>query len=247
MILIGIWCITTAIALASVFTAGQLAIQRRILPWSGGILVGIAAFWVLPAIAAEQGWRASLIGVLGVLFLLGVIDRYVYPICPFCAAGVHTHHEGESTHHHSHAISLAWPLLVVGCLHSFLDGWTIGLGRHAEAAVALSWGATIHKIPESMAVGFLALRLSHSRASALGAVGLVQAAMAAGLALASQPIDSQWANWGAVAACGFLLLLGIVAAQQEWRAHGRDAAMRTVAPGLLGCLLLAIATRALGR
>jgi zinc transporter ZupT len=247
MIQAAIWCLTTAIALASVFTVGQHSIQRRILPWSGGILVGIAVFWVLPAIAAEQGWLVSLISVLGVLLLLGVIDRYVYPICPFCAAGVHTHHTGESVHDHSHAISLAWPLLVVGCLHSFVDGWTIGLGRHAEAAVALSWGATIHKIPESMAVGFLALRLSRSRTSALGAVALVQVAMAAGLALASQPIDSHWAIWGAVSACGFLLLLGIVAAQQEWRAHGRDSAVRTVAPGLLGCLLLALAIHVLAR
>ncbi len=247
MIAIGIWCLTTAIALASFLTAGQHSIQRRILPWSGGILVGIAAFWVLPAIAEEQGWPVSLAGVLGVLLLLGVVDRYVYPLCPFCAAGVHTHGAHESEHQHSHAISLAWPLLAVGCLHSFFDGWTIGLGRFGDAAEALSWAATIHKIPESMAVGFLALRLSHSRKAALGAVALVQAAMAAGLLLASEPIDSRWVNWGAVGACGFLLLLGIVAAQQEWRAHGRDAAMRTVAPGLLGCALLAVAAHVLAR
>jgi len=245
MILIGIWCLTTIIAVASVLTAGQHSFQRRILPWSGGILVGIAAFWVLPAIAAEQGWAPSLAGVLGVLLLLALVDRYVYPICPFCAAGMHTHGAGESEHEHSHVISLAWPLLVVGYLHSFFDGWTIGLGRYSQAATALSWGATIHKIPESMAVGFLALRLSHTRRAALGAVVLVQVAMASGLVLASEPIDLRWVSWGAVAACGFLLLLGFVAAQQEWRAHGREAAMRTVAPGLLGCLLLALATRAL--
>src|SRR5439155_15562716 len=87
----------------------------------------------------------------------------------------------------SHVITLAWPLLLVGCLHSFFDGWTIGLSRFSglsHAAAALSWGATIHKIPESMAVGFLAARLTLTRRIALGTVALIQIAMAAGLPLA---------------------------------------------------------------
>jgi len=245
MILVGIWFFTTAIAVLSV-SAGQTVVHRRILPLSGGILVGIAAFWVLPEIAVNQGWAVSLAGVLAVLFLLGLIDRYVYPLCPFCAAGVHSHGGPESAPH-THVISLAWPLLLVGSLHSFFDGWTIGLGHYSHAVAALSWGATIHKIPESMAVGFLARRLTHSRKAAFGAVGLVQTSMAVGLMLASQPIDTRWANWSAMGACGFLLLLGIVASQQEWRVYGKTAAVRAVAPGVLGCALLALATHVLSR
>lgn len=252
MILVGIWCLTTAIAVASVLSAEQTSVQRRILPWSGGLLVGIAVFWVLPAIAEDEGWLPSLAGVVAVLLFLGLVDRYIYPICPFCAAGVHTHGASESAAAHEHVISLAWPLLVIGCLHSFFDGWTIGLAHSpglSNAAAALSWGATIHKIPESMAVGFLAARLTHTRRMALATAALVQAAMAAGilLAVAAGTLDNRWANWSAIAACGFLLLLGLVALQQEWRSHGKLAAMRTVAPGLAGCAILALVSHVLGR
>jgi hypothetical protein len=55
--------------------------------------------------------------------------------CPFCAAGV----QPDAT------LAPGWPLLAVGCLHSFLDGWTIGLSLAAlsNAAAALPWGAIV--------------------------------------------------------------------------------------------------------
>jgi hypothetical protein len=74
------------------------------------------------------------------------IDRHIYPICPFCAAGSRSVASVGSVRSHRHTLTLGWPLLVVGCAHSFLDGWTIA--SPSSAFVALSWAAVVHKIPE---------------------------------------------------------------------------------------------------
>jgi hypothetical protein len=52
-ILFGTCCLTTAIAIISVFSAGQALLKRQVLPWTGGLLLGIGVFWILPK------WRSS--------------------------------------------------------------------------------------------------------------------------------------------------------------------------------------------
>src|SRR5258708_20658964 len=79
--------LTTAIAIVSALTSATASAQRRMLPWMGGVLLGIGAFWILPEVAANRGWSASVTSVLALVLVLGIVDRYVYPICPFCAAG----------------------------------------------------------------------------------------------------------------------------------------------------------------
>jgi zinc transporter ZupT len=202
--------------------------------------------------AEDRGWGATLAGVSGILLLLGLLDRYVYPICPFCAAGVHGHVRDNRADANLDANGLGRPLLAVACLHNFFDGWTIAVFHVASLShslAALSWGATIHKIPESVAIGLLAARFSSSRRKALGAVLSIQAAMATGgvLAVWSGRLDSRWAEISAMPACALLLLIGLLTLHQEWRLNGRLSAMRAVAPGLLGCGLAALARTILSR
>jgi len=212
-------------------------LQRRVLPVAGGVLLGIALFWILPEMAEDRGWGLSLLGVGAAFALLAWVDQKVYPLCPFCAAGVHGLH--------SH--SMGWPLLAVGCLHSFTDGWAIGAPRAAGGLVALAWGATIHKLPESVAIGFLAARLTHSRRRALAVVALLQASMAAGglCALLAGALDRRWETFAVMLACALLLLFGVLSLRDEWQHNGRISALRAAAPGVAGCALAAIAMRVL--
>ena len=241
-ILLGTCCLTTAIAIVSVFSAGHASLHRRVLPWVGGLLVGIAVFWILPEMAAQRGWVPSLVGVSAILLVAVWFDRHVYPICPFCAAGVHADPACR------HKITFGWPLLVVGCIHSFFDGWTIALPQVASSlgpATALSWGAIVHKLPESVAIGILAARLTSSRSRALETVGLIQAAMALGgiSAILVGNLEPRWSSLYSVPACAILLLFGLLALQQEWRFRGYAAALRAAGPGLLGCGLAALASQ----
>jgi zinc transporter ZupT len=251
-ILIAIWCFTTLIALFSVLSADYAPLQRRLVPWTAGLLLGIGLFWILPEMAADRGWGPTAAGVSGILLMLGLVDRYLYPICPFCAAGVHAHHAKDAARSCRHTITLGWPLLAFGCIHMFFDGWTIALSHVASLSnlgTALSWGATIHKIPESAAIGVLAARLSSSRRRALLAVAWVQIVMAAGgiVALAAGGADSRLAELSALPACAFLLLFGFLSLQKEWRLNGGTLAIRAAAPGLVGCGLAALMSTILTR
>jgi zinc transporter ZupT len=224
-ILIGTCCLTTAIAVLSVFCAGHARLQKRVLPWLGGVLVGIGAFWILPEMAAQRGWALALIGDSAILLVLALIDRYIYPICPFCAAGAHPGAASDSIRSCRHTIALGWPLLAAGCIHSFFDGWTIAFSRASLSSgvyAALSWGAVVHKLPESVAIGIPAARLTSGRTMAMGAVLLIQTAMAAGGAMAvfAGNLDERWADIYSMPACALLMLFGLLALQEEWRFHG---------------------------
>jgi zinc transporter ZupT len=245
-------CLTTAIAILSVFSSRHAPLQRRVLPWIGGMVLGIGAFWILPEMAEQRGWVVSLIGVSAILFALAMIDRFIYPICPYCAAGAHPDATIGSVRSCRRTITLGWPLLVFGCTHSFLDGWTIAFSQVAplsDASTALSWGAIVHKLPESVAIGILAARLTSSRTLALGAVVLIQTTMAVGgtLAVFAGNLDARWADIYSMPACAVLLLFGLLALQEERQFRGSAAAIRAAAPGLVGCGLAALVGQIVSR
>ena len=248
--LLAIFALTTTIAITSALWAGHTRLQQRVLAWAAGMLLGIGLFWILPEVAEDSGWFRTLAGVGGILLLLALIDRFVYPICPFCAAGMHS--QGGATAACGRPVRAGWPLLLFGCVHTFFDGWTIALSRAVgsmHSAPALSWGATTHKIPESVAVGLLASQLTSSRRNALTSVALIQIVMAAGgvLAIFVGCLDSRWTEMSAMPACALLLLFGFLTLEQERRANGRAIAMRAAAPGLLVCGLAALASTILAQ
>lgn len=245
--LVVIFALTSAIAVASALSADHAPVANRLLPWTAGLLLGIGGFWILPEMAQDRGWLPASAAVFGTLIALALFDRYVYPICPFCAAGMHAHGEDDLDAHRHHTLTLTWPLLLFGCIHVFFDGWTIALaqtGAAGESSTSLSWAATVHKMPESLAIGLLAARLTANRKTALIAIGLLQLVMAIGAALALTfgRRNPGWAEFSAIPACAFLLLFGLLTLQQEWKARGGASAMIAAAPGLLGCGAVALAT-----
>jgi zinc transporter ZupT len=240
-----VWVATSVLAAAAALSADYAPLQKKLLPWTAGILLGIGAFWILPEMAVSRGWIPAAGGVAATLVVLALFDRYVYPLCPFCAAGMHAHADCDTEEHRLHTVTLTWPLLLFGCLHVFLDGWTIALASAAGGATAqaLAWGASIHKIPESLAIGVLAARLTSTPAGALRAVAALQLVMGAGgaLAVGLGSVDRGWMEMSAAPACAFLLLFGLLTLQQEWRLRGGAAAMKAAAPGLIGCGAVALA------
>jgi zinc transporter ZupT len=251
-IIICVCAATTGIAIGSVYFASGARLQRRLLPWTAGVLLGVSVFWILPEIAGDRGWSIALGSVLPIVFLLAWIDRYVYPICPFCAGNLHSDscEAIPAARFGRHPVRIGWPLLVVGAAHSFFDGWAIALGRTGwanSASVALSYGIIVHKIPESLAIGLLAARLTSGRTRALGVVAIIQAAMAAGCLF---PIFSAYRNFASaqlllIPACSCLLLFGVLALEDEWRLNGGPSAIRGAVPGLVGCGLASLATKML--
>ena len=250
-----LWALTTGIAIFALFSSTWAPLHKRLMPWTGGVLVGLSVFWILPDLAVSAGWLVSLAGISAGVLLLLAFDRYVYPVCPFCALGGHEGHAGHSHDelgsNHTHYFEVGWPLLIAGCVHNFFDGWMLELSHvHGAGTLsnALSWGFAVHKILEAFAIGLLVSAFASSRRQALGIILLIQAAFAAG-SIAVFYVGGL--NEGIVdifigSAAATLVFFGLSALRVEWRLRGAVPAFRVGIFGIGGCGLLAFALRLIG-
>ncbi|HYZ87237.1 MAG TPA: hypothetical protein VE621_22675, partial [Bryobacteraceae bacterium] len=82
----------TAVALvatlAGVWLTAIPEVGRRLIPFSGLLLVLLTLFWVYPELAQREGFVASAGMLLMAVGVLAAMDRFVVPICPACS---HTH------------------------------------------------------------------------------------------------------------------------------------------------------------
>jgi len=180
-ILIYLFLLTLAGAFAGVRLAEVPSISRRVLPFSGGLLIGIALFWILPEIAARDSWMSGALGLIAGFTLLWLIDRYIYAVCPACS---HTHHH-EDCRQSLHGFGV--PLLIAAGLHSFFDGWSLAISRQKgfeSLKVPFLVGIGIHKLPEGLALGALLIAALGTEWRAMLGAAAAQSMMLAGGALA---------------------------------------------------------------
>lgn len=206
-------------------------IAKRIVPFSGGVLLGIAAFWVVPEIAIHYGWAGGLAGVLAGFALLWTINRFVYPVCPGCSHS-HDHTDCERRLH-----GFAAPLLAAASVHSFFDGWSLTVAQDQSSQdlrLAFLIGIGIHKLPEGLALGVLLLAALGSRWKAALSAAAVQCWMFAG-ALAAVLVERHWSVQRTSAllaiAAGIFVYLGYHAIEEQLRDRGFS---RTLLPALTG-------------
>jgi zinc transporter ZupT len=136
--LVGVW--------AGVFLGRDTArVSEHLAAAGGGLLFGIALFWLVPEIGQTSGWVAAVFFASGVAAALTLLDRILT-------------HTGHSARH-----GVVWPLLVATAIHSVLDGWSVRLlGFQPLDNMAVALGLALHKIPEGAAVGWIAHRAMES-------------------------------------------------------------------------------------
>lgn len=226
------------IAIAGVIAGVRLsaipALSRQLAPFSGGMLAGIAAFWVAPEMAQFPGWRVTLAWVAAGCALIWSIDRFVYPICPSCS---HTHdHDACGTRLHG----FAGPLLAAAALHSLLDGWTLAAAQGNEGTpvmAAFVVGMALHKVPEGLALGAIVRAAMTSRRKALLMSGAVEALTIAGAALETSlaaRLGSAWAHGLLALAAGSFVYLGYHAVHSEYKRRGAAPAFVRALTGVAG-------------
>ena len=151
-------------AAIGVWLTGMRRRARLVVPFSAGVLLGVAVFGLAPELAGEMGWMAALgMGASG-YFLLLAIDRYVSPVCPTCS------HDHDHTGCQAELHGFAAPLIVAAALHSFLDGWgvtTAQISLPLGLRIAVPLAVALHKIPEGIALGGILRPSVGSRATAL--------------------------------------------------------------------------------
>jgi zinc transporter ZupT len=210
--------LATAAAMAGVLIGMWLTGARKrarvVVPFSAGLLGGVALFVLLPELLEEVGWARSfalLAAGYGALFL---VDRYGYPVCPTCAHD-HDHESCAAVLH-----GFAAPLIAAAAVHSFLDGWSISTSEHALTAgarLAVPLAVGLHKLPEGIALGAIMRAAVRTRPAVFGwclvAEGTTVLGGAVGLLLAPY-LGAEWISYPLGIAAGLFVFLAIHAVHQ---------------------------------
>lgn len=107
----------------------------------GGLLSGISLFWLVPEVGEISGLGVAMVAAVSIAALLALLDSLLT-------------HPG-----HPEPNGVVWPLLTATAVHSLLDGWSVRiLGVQPLDHVAVALGLSLHKLPEGLAVGWIARR-----------------------------------------------------------------------------------------
>jgi zinc transporter ZupT len=237
----------TASSLLGVWLKSADRRSRWVLPFSAGVLLGVALFGLLPELAIEKGWTVSILLFGAGYGLLITINRYAYPVCPTCAHD-HDHSTCASELH-----GFSAPLVAAAALHSFLDGWSVATAQWAaplglRVAVPLAIG--LHKVPEGIALGGILRASVRSRPSALAwcvlAEGCTLLGGGAGLLMAPH-LGTDWILYPLGLAAGWVFYLGFHAVHEEWKRRGAAPAFVSALTGVAGAAAIQRGAEALFR
>ena len=131
-----------------------------------GTLLGVTVFGILPESLEGLHWWELLLALASGYFVFFLITKYVYHVCPACAAS----HFDEALAHRFSEIAAAMMLALA--IHCTVDGLAMAAGNEANethtetgraAGVTIVFAVCVHKIPEGLAMGSLLLGAGFSR------------------------------------------------------------------------------------
>ena len=135
-----------------------------------GTLLGVAVCGIAPECWEVLPWWQFVLGVGSGYLLFAIISRYIFHICPACAAS----HFDEATTHRLAEFALV--MIIALAIHCLVDGLALAAGLEESAPVDLSitFAICVHKFPEGLALGALLLGGGFPRAKTLWLVALVE-------------------------------------------------------------------------
>lgn len=123
-----------------------------------GTLLGVTIFGILPESHEGLNWWEILLALASGYALFAIITKYVYHVCPACAA---SHFDEATTHRFS---EIASAMMLALAIHCTVDGLAMSAGGAAEGAtsaagrtvvLSIILAVCVHKIPEGLALGAL--------------------------------------------------------------------------------------------
>jgi zinc and cadmium transporter len=211
-----------------------------------GTLLGVTLFAILPECFEALSWWGLVLALGSGYALFFLITKYVFHVCPACAAS----HFDEATTHRFAEIAAAMMLALA--IHCTVDGLAIAAGHEAHAANApggrvlafsLVLAVCVHKIPEGLALGALLLGAGFGRGKTISRVAAVESTTLlggfAGLFLLRN-VSEVWLAVLVAHAGGGFLFLAAHAILGEIIKHEKALVLTSFAAGLglIGTLVL---------
>lgn len=142
-----------------------------------GTLLGVTVFAIVPESLEALRWWGVLLAMGSGYALFFFISKYVYHVCPACAA---SHFDEAATHRFS---EIASAMMLALAIHCIADGMALAAGHEAKGSHAhggrvldfsLILAVCVHKVPEGLALGALLLGAGFNRAQTLIRVAAVE-------------------------------------------------------------------------
>ena len=231
-----------AAGLGSLIAAGFKKINHLglcvLISFAAGALLAVAFLDIVPETFELIGILPGVISCVSGYLVFWAITKFIFHICPACAA----------THTEVNFKAITISMLVALSIHSFMDGLAIysGVLSGSEAGLLILFAVVFHKIPEGMALTLVAVGSGMSRPKAfLLSVGLESlTTLAGGLAGLAflLPGNSPWLGYilGHVGG-GFVFLVFHALLSETVRHHPRHtvlaASTGALSMGILGFLI----------
>ena len=188
-----------------------------------GTLLGVAVCGIAPeCLEALHWWQFLLAGASG-YFLFAFVTKYVYHVCPACAAS----HFDEATTHR--LAEFATAMMMALSIHCLVDGLALAAGNREtgpetkQVSLSIAFAICVHKFPEGLALGALLLGGGFQRGKMLRLVAAVESTTILGGLLGWFVLRSASDFWLALAlanaAGGFLYLAAHAVLGEIFRHH----------------------------
>ncbi len=196
-----------------------------------GTLLGVAIFGIFPECLEALRWWQFLLGVGSGYLLFALVSRYIFHVCPACAAS----HFDEATTHRLAEFALA--MMIALAIHCTVDGIALAVGHEESKALDLSVTIAIcvHKFPEGLALGALLLGGGFKRGQTLWLVAAVESTTVLGGLLGwffLQNLSPVWLALALANAGGGFFYLGLHAVLGEIFRHHKALVLGNFAAGL---------------
>ena len=210
-----------------------------------GTLLGVAVCGIAPECLHALAWWQFLLGAASGYILFAIVSRYVFHICPACAAS----HFDEATTHRLAEFAVA--MMIALAIHCTVDGLALAVGHEESAAVdtSVTFAICVHKFPEGLALGALLLGGGFGRKKMLWLVAAVESTTILGGLLGWLALRSASEMWLALAlanAGGGFLYLALHAIFGEILKHHKALVLANFAAGfgVIAILILCFHLRA---
>ena len=213
-----------------------------------GTLLGVTVFAILPESLEALRWWGVLVAKGSGYAVFFAVSKYIYHICPACAA---SHFDEAAAHHFS---EIAAAMMLALAIHCTADGLALAAGHEAEATHApggrvldfsLILAICVHKVPEGLALGALLLGAGFTRAQTMARITAVESTTVLGGVLGwafLHHISAFWLDAAVAHVGGGFLFLAVHAVFGEILKHHKaivlaNFAFGFCAIGVLGLLL----------
>jgi len=211
--------------------------------FAAGALLAVTLVHILPEAGHLVGWPRTAAAATAGLVIFYVVGRFVYFICPACAASASEEQRGY--------VTLGILLVSTLALHSTVDGIAIaaGVASAPVAGMMILVAVSYHKIPEGLALVSVARLAGLGRFAALSMTVLIEMTTAlgalVGLLVLQRPDDKWTGSLLALIAGSFLYVVGF-ALIKEMLEHERRSIVVFAILGFASIALLGLALGALG-